>query len=229
MDTNREIWPRTYVPAPHKPKWVDKDLRRIGGINAFGENNYRLEWGMDLRTFQAGNPSAIKYLNPNNSDIGWACWMLERYAAPAFFNRTVWNASRFAKDVTGTDRNIDYLGPFPDRGDYILIMPMTTDNYEFIELSSQLIVEIGIRVAEGSQKDDVIGLLEIKRRKKAAKDAQEVRKQLDAQREYYETRGVNINTVHTREYIGLNAPLLPPPNQAMAQQFLQAVEKQQTA
>ena len=96
MDLNKKIWPTSYVSAPKIPAWWKRDLDRIGGYNQFARPNLKLVWAMDEHTFENDNPNAMKYANPNDTDLGWACFILERYAEPGtFFNETLWNQLRY--------------------------------------------------------------------------------------------------------------------------------------
>ena len=54
----------------------------FGGYNAYAQPNYRFQWGMDARGFLNGDPFAMKYGNPNDTTLGYACWMLERIQMP---------------------------------------------------------------------------------------------------------------------------------------------------
>ncbi len=162
----------------------------------------RVAWGMDLHTYMNGDPQAMKYPNPNDNYLGWACFMFERWAAPEFFHENNWNAQRFGDGV-------DLLGPFPRRGDYILVAPLMTDDYEPLDLSSALLAELNQRVQGGSQTKDVLGLLEISRRVKVAKNAALVNKLLDERFEYYKQNAEKINAVHSRKsYVGLTARMV---------------------
>jgi len=215
MDTNKEIWPKSYSPAPDIPAWWTSGLAAKLGRNRFNQPNYRVEWGMDARGFLNGDPNAILYQNPNDPDLGWACWMFQRWAEPSFFDKPEWEQHRYGVNVTGEAGFIDYLGPFPSRGDYIMIAPLITEDYGFIPLSQQLLDELVSRVEYGSQSNTVLGQLEISRRLKAIKNAEIVEQQLEERKQYYRTNAERIDAEHSRKYVGLlkslpSAPLLDP-------------------
>lgn len=170
---------------------------------------------MDVRGFLNGDPNAIAYPNPNDPELGWACWMFQRWAEPAFFDQQQWELHRYGVNVTGEAGFIDYLGPFPNRGDYIMLAPLITEDYGFIPLSRQLLDELVSRVSYGSQANSVLGQLEINRRLKAIKNTELVEKLLEEQKDYYRTNAERIDAGHTRKYVGLlkslpSTPLLNP-------------------
>lgn len=216
MNTNKKIWPTEYVSAPAIPAWWKRELDRIGGYNQFARPNLRLIWGMDEHTFENDNPRAMKYANPNDTELGWACFILERYAEPgSFFNETLWSQLRFGVDeVTG--KTVDYLGPFKREGDYIKVLEMMDDDLapfpnETI-FSQRMLDEIAMRVMKGAQKNVSLGVLEAQRKRRAA----EKKAKLDARqaeaKDYYRANKETINALHTREYVGLGGFNVVEPN-----------------
>lgn len=205
MDTNKPVWPKTYIPSPVIPVWFSRGLELMGGINPFGNPNYRVVWGMDERGFMNDNPRAIKYANPNDPELGWACFLLERYATPAFFNKPAWKEQRYGLDGAGSGKMIDFLGPFPSRGDYIMCAQLMTDDFAPLDLSMQLLEELQNRsdVTPGSQNLSGLGAHEIKRRLRAAKNTAIVDAQLEERFEYYRVRADEINAKHSRKFVGL--------------------------
>lgn len=209
MDLNKKIWPTSYVSAPKIPAWWKRDLDRIGGYNSRAQPNLRLVWGMDEHTFENDNPNAMKYANPNDTDLGWACFILERYAEPGtFFNETLWNQLRFGVDDEG--KTVDYMGPYPRQGSYIKVMEMIADEGDDLVpfpvetiFSQGMLDEIAMRVMKGAQKNANLGVLEAQRRRRAA----EKKAKLDARqaeaKEYYRKNKDKINALHSREYVGL--------------------------
>lgn len=215
MDTNKKIWPTSYVSAPSIPAWWKRELDRIGGYNFLAQPNLRLVWGMDEHTFENDNPRAMKYANPNDTELGWACFILERYAEPGtFFNETLWNQLRFGVDDEG--KTVDYMGPFPRQGSYIKVMEMMDDNLAPFPVetvfSQRMLDIISESVMRGAQKDAVLGIRKTQRmRRMAEKKAKLDARQAEA-KEYYRTNKEKINALHTREYVGLGGFNVIEPN-----------------
>lgn len=205
MNMLRPIWPTTYIPAPPIPRWFARRLMHIGGKNPFGEPNYRVIWAMDATMFRNGNPDARAYPNPNDTNLGYACFWLQRWAAPEFFNKIQWEALRYGKD--GSGKTVDHLGPFPARGDYIGVLPLMKDDgdmpYEMIPLTQALLDEIEPMLAPGSQKTVNMGVLEAQDRLKRAKSAAKTNEILEERRAHYRTNAAKINTRASRRFVGL--------------------------
>src|SRR5690242_720910 len=142
-------WPTSYVPAPKLPTWAAREMEIFGGYNAYAQPNYRFQWGMDARGFLNGDPFAMKYGNPNDTTLGYACWMLERWATPEFFNLKNWTDLRYGEDTAGTGKQIDYLGPFPSRGEYILVAPLIDDDGAMLPITEALMIELKERLTGG--------------------------------------------------------------------------------
>lgn len=222
MNMNRPIWPTSYSPSPRVPKWFSKDLWKFGGSNSFGGPIYRVVWAMDARTFRNGNPNAMKYPNPNDVNLGYACFWLERYAQPEFFNEVHWRALRYGACEQGTGKIIDYMGPFPQRGDYIGVAPLVKDSdeddmpYEMLPLSRDLLDELMHRLSPNSLTDKMSaeGIVAAQERLKKAKSAAIVEKKLEETYAYYRTNAEKINAEHSRTYTGLKT-FKPSPAQAL--------------
>jgi hypothetical protein len=213
--TNKKIWPTSYVSAPPIPAWWKRDLDRIGGYNSRAQPNLRLVWGMDEHMFENDNPRAMKYANPNDTDLGWACFILERYAEPGtFFNETLWNQLRYGVDDEG--KQIDYMGPFPRGGSYIKVLEMMDDDLAPFPVetifSQQMLDEISMRVMKGAQKNASLGVMESQRRRRMAEKKAKLEARQEEAKDYYRTNKEKINTLHTREYVGLGGFEVIEPN-----------------
>ena len=122
LDKPQEIIDRyqaQYQPAPYKPEWFDKELAKIGGLNPYGEPNFRVVWGMDEKTFRDGDPNAIKYLAADSDHLGRPSWILEEWWS-AFRVGTFadWERNRYFFNEEG--KKIDLIGEYPSRGMYWL-------------------------------------------------------------------------------------------------------------
>lgn len=144
-DFDRSKFSRTYISPPPKPFWFDGAVARAGGYAHTNVTRCRVEWGMDLRTFRNGNPNAIKYPPPYGK--GPDRWILEAWRPPEFFgNETQWNASRYTPDQSGT--LIDRIGPFPDKGMYVFVMPICTKDGSYLPCDLGVIQFIEMKLWE---------------------------------------------------------------------------------
>lgn len=206
FNLNQPVWPKSYVPSPRIPEWFAEGLARLGH-NTYGQPNYRVVWGMDARGFRNGNPRAMKFANFNDPELGWACFLLERWATPEFFNRSQWIDHRYAKAEDG--KTIDVLGPFPKRGDYIVVGQLMTHAEPLtpLELSQQLLDELLERLSPGKMKSPTLGMLEIEERIRKSENEAKVRRLLDEQFEYYRMNKDRKNREAGRSYVGLLSDL----------------------
>lgn len=197
------------MPAPPQPRWFRKALINIEGRNPADDTQgiWRVVWGMDEREFMNGNPQAIKYVNPNEATLGWACWILERWVKPQFFKPQEWEDLRYGEDSAGTGKRIDYLGPYRSKGQYITVYPLFSENGEPLELSSKLLEELilpRVKILQESQPGDALALAEAHRRRKMAAAQATVAEQLEEQREYFRMNKERLNNLATTEYCGLD-------------------------
>lgn len=106
------------------------------GKNLYGDPLLKVGWSFDLRMFRNGNPEAIKY-------PGWACWILEKYVPPEFFEpKWDWENRRYRR-VNG--KKIDALGEFPNGrtpANYIMATPLANPDGTPIELGSDVLLWI---------------------------------------------------------------------------------------
>lgn len=199
------IYPRTYSPAPAIPKWFRKALVRKGGMNPHGEPNFQLVWGMDARQFSNGNPSAIKYVNPHDVELGWACFVLERWAPPEFFNEEEWNRLRFSTELVD-GKYVDHLGPWRRRGSWIMCAPLATEKdnlpYAPLPLEQKVLDELLARIGSGPMKpDQALAQLEMDRQLRQIAARKKLRSALDANFEYHRKKAELINQLASRHTV----------------------------
>jgi hypothetical protein len=208
MKTNYPIWPTKYVPAPDQPRWFRKALINAEGRNPADEEQgiWRVVWGMDEREFMNGDPRAIKYPNPNEATLGWACWMLERWVKPSFFNRQEWESLRYGEDTAGTGKTIDYLGPYREQGQYVLVYPLISPGNEPLMLTSALLEQIILPRIKALQENTgpSLAAVEANRRRKAAENKEIVAYQVEEQKEYFRRNKERLNNLATTGYAGLD-------------------------
>ena len=139
LNQEKELFGRTYAPAPEYPDYVKKAVTQIGGLNFYGEPKLKIVWGMDERTFRRGNPEAIKYRGPHSPRLGLDRWILEVYREASFYGtRDDWQLKRYMFDAAGN--RVDLLGDYPYRGVYVMSAPIchpTTG--EFLPLNEQVV------------------------------------------------------------------------------------------
>lgn len=133
------------------PESVKVRLILAGGVNPFGEPNFRLSWGYNRivkihgqwEEWEPARPTGIagpdgrpivipprckgsvietrevpKYL-PGN------CWHLEHWQSPeSYGSPETWG--KLGQEVIGC-MTVDTAGPYPSRGDWELVFPMTSD------------------------------------------------------------------------------------------------------
>lgn len=131
------------------PEYVTERLIRAGGLNRFGEPNYRAVWGWNRLTLIGGEweqdnldgkPAAYamrrvpKYPQLNR-------WHLEKWVAPEVYGSPwTWNGSVQERE----------LGPYPYRGEYEHAFTLEGPHGEFIQLSA-LAVEYIAQAIEKSR------------------------------------------------------------------------------
>ncbi len=108
------------------------------GTNLYADPLLQVGWSHDLRMFRNGNPEAIKY-------PGWACWVLEKYVPPSFFEpKLEWENRRYRR-VNG--KKIDMLGEFPNgrtSANYIMATPLANPDGTAVTLGSDVLLWIDI-------------------------------------------------------------------------------------
>lgn len=118
------------------PDWFEKAITDFRGKNIYGSPLLRVVWGPDQRDFKG----RYKYLNPEGGPM--ECWVLERHQPAGFFgSRERWEKSDSFYDDAKQEW-INLKGPFPERGEYVMVCPLW-DNGKFIPLTESVL--IGIR------------------------------------------------------------------------------------
>jgi hypothetical protein len=152
------------------PQNVVNELRLAGGVNRFNEPNYRVVWGYDrivpihgewqeweryqgtLTDKFTGHAETRQFVKLANSVIETRllpkylpgnCWHLEQWRPPEEYGtREEW--SKRGEEIIGT-MTIDTSGPYPERGEYELVYPLTDDGTSHgtsIPLVNDVVVEI---------------------------------------------------------------------------------------
>ena len=125
------------------PAEVARELLLAGGVNPFGEANYRAVWGWSRLDWMGGkwedrDPDGTllrevielrrepKYL-PHNR------WHIERWMPPeSYGSPDLWHAETLE---IADGRSIAALGPYPSRGDYEHCFTLEGPRGEFVQLT----------------------------------------------------------------------------------------------
>jgi len=195
---NVPIYPKSYHPGPPIPRWFKRTLLLKGGRNEHGEANFRVVWGMDARDERG----RIKYMNPHDWALGWACFVLERWATPTFFDENLWNELRYGNEYLGTD-GYDLLGEFPRHGRYICVGPLATEKngkpYEALPLSSQVLDSICAQIGRGElTTPEAIAMLHTKKERERKASQHRLREAQETHREEFQRKKQQMAIIGSR-------------------------------
>jgi hypothetical protein len=125
------------------PASVARRLRLAGGVNRFGEPNYRAVWGWSRLGWVGGKwedrDAAGELLRET---VELRCvpkyvphdrWHIERWLPPeSYGSPSQWYAQTI--ELAG-GRNVPALGPYPERGEYEHCFTLETSRGEFVQLT----------------------------------------------------------------------------------------------
>jgi hypothetical protein len=127
------------------PADVARELLLAGGVNWFGEANYRAVWGWSRLDWIGGkwedhDPASgelvreVVELRREPKYLPHDRWHVERWMPPeSYGSREEWDA-RTTEYVHG--RSIAALGPYPSRGDYEHCFTLEGAQGEFVQLTA---------------------------------------------------------------------------------------------
>jgi hypothetical protein len=140
------------------PDSVAHRLTRAGGINRYGEANYRAVWGWNRLAWIGGkfqdhdeNGNMLREavelrLEPKYTPVNR--WHVERWVAPeAYGSPRAWYLQT---TETANGRSVPALGPYPMRGEYEHCFTVQGPRGEFVQLTPT-IVEYLARAVEWSR------------------------------------------------------------------------------
>jgi hypothetical protein len=126
------------------PEAVAQRLARAGGVNRFGESNYRAVWGWNRLAWIGGNfeerdpetGSLLREVAELRQEPKYPAvnrWHIERWVPPEVYGSPrAW----YALTVEIADgRSIPALGPYPSRGDYEHCFTLAGPRGEFVQLT----------------------------------------------------------------------------------------------
>ena len=132
------------------PAWAARVLRAAGGINRFGEANFRAVWGWNRLAWVGGKfedrdsagtliREAIELRRePKYPAVNR--WHIERWAPPEFYGAP---RDWFRNTMEMEDgRAIPALGPYPSRGEYEHCVTLETPRGDFIPLTPAALAHV---------------------------------------------------------------------------------------
>lgn len=131
------------VPSPE----IVAAVLREGGLNRFGEPNYRVRWGWRCLELRGGeHVDYDDYGGVRRREVRYEWW--PRYApASSRYHLEVWNPpeaygcpelweSQTKAYVRG--ETVTQLGPFPARGDYEHVLTLQSPGGEFVQPTAEM-------------------------------------------------------------------------------------------
>ncbi len=133
------------------PEAVAQRLKIAGGVNRFGEANYRAVWGWNRLAwiggkFEEHDPATGSLLRevvelrqePKYPAVNR--WHLERWVAPESYGPArAWYAQTLE---IANGRNVPALGPYPERGDYEHCFTLEGPRGEFVQLTATVVEHV---------------------------------------------------------------------------------------
>jgi hypothetical protein len=126
------------------PEFVQSALLRAGGVNCFGEANFRAVWGWNRLTWIGGkwedhDPQTGELLRevvalrrePKYHQVNR--WHIERWCPPELYGSPETWARQTLEIESG--QNVPALGPYPSRGEYELAFTLEGPDGEFAQLT----------------------------------------------------------------------------------------------
>jgi hypothetical protein len=136
------------------PESVAQRLKSAGGVNRYGETNYRVVWGWNRLAWIGGKfedrdeqgklvrevvelRQEPKYPQVNR-------WHVERWVpAEAYGSPRAWYAQTVER-VGGT--SVATLGPYPERGEYEHCFTLEGPGGEFVQLTPTIVEQVARRI-----------------------------------------------------------------------------------
>jgi hypothetical protein len=184
------------------PLWADRILRLAGGINRFGENNFRVSWGWNRLTWIGGRWEdrdarhgglirEVLELRKVPKYTPFDRWHIERWMPPeAYGSPAEWYARTL--EIEG-GQAIAALGPYPERGEYEHCFTLAGPRGEFVQLTPT-VAEYVARAIEFSR-----GLPASRRRK--ALDSREANREREYDRWAYDVLDDAVPALHGLPFV----------------------------
>ncbi len=135
----------------HTPDWAVRRLAIHGGLNRFGEPNFRVMWGWSLLEFVGGlwedrdaEDNLIRQVIALRKEPKYPAqknrWIVEHWLPPEKFGSPEsWN--RNTKEW-GEQGNVPQLGPYPSRGRYQLLCIVNAPSGAFVQLTPTILDDV---------------------------------------------------------------------------------------
>lgn len=132
------------------PEGVAARLAAAGGLNKYGEANYRVVWGWNRLGWIGGKfedrdeqGNLIREVVELREEPKYAAvnrWHLERWVPPeAYGSPRTW----YAQTVESTDgKSVPALGPYPERGEYEHCFTIEGAHGEFVQLTPTIVERV---------------------------------------------------------------------------------------
>ena len=132
------------------PESVAARLAAAGGLNKYGEANYRVVWGWNRLGWIGGKfedrdeqGNLIREVVELREEPKYAAvnrWHLERWVPPeAYGSPRTW----YAQTVESTDgKSVPALGPYPERGEYEHCFTIEGAHGEFVQLTPTIVERV---------------------------------------------------------------------------------------
>ena len=132
------------------PANVAQRLAAAGGLNRYGEPNYRVVWGWNRLGWIGGKfedrdeqGNLIREVVELRQEPKYSAvnrWHVERWVAPeAYGSPRAW----YSQTVESADgRSVAALGPYPERGEYEHSFTIEGPNGEFVQLTPTIVERV---------------------------------------------------------------------------------------
>jgi len=132
------------------PESVAQRLAAAGGLNRYGEPNYRVVWGWNRlgwiggkfedRDDQGNLIREVVELRREPKYLAVNRWHVERWVAPeAYGSPRAW----YSQTVEKADgRSVPALGPYPERGEYEHSFTIEGPHGEFVQLTPTIVERV---------------------------------------------------------------------------------------
>jgi hypothetical protein len=142
------------------PESVMRRITAAGGLNRFGEPNFRVVWGGSRLSWIGGkwedrDPASGELirevcgvrLEPKYAPLNR--WHVERWCPPEIYGSPEQWLEQTGEFVDGT--TIAALGPYPSRGEYEHVLTLEGSRGEFVQLTPAIVEQL-CRMVEASRR-----------------------------------------------------------------------------
>lgn len=170
---------QTFRESIETPGYVAHALERAGGLNRFGEPNYRCVWGWSRLSwiggewFDRGRTVVEERFVPKY--LGFNRWHIERWTPPeAYGSPRYWRLT-----TTGVYGRVSIpeLGPYPERGEYELSFTIESPAGEFVPLTPTIVRTVAWSIEWSRGKSEVERKMAVLRRE--CREAEAIDKSVD--------------------------------------------------